>query len=776
MVSTGGTSAGGSGFEYGENTVAARLSIDIPNEGVQSLREITQEISRFRTEMEAASRSQGDFMGFFQTLPSIASQAASAYKTFADELERGLALQQRMQGAIGQWDVQPGSSPDNFRGMTSGMGRSGPENINQTVAEMDRIREMGSVGQRQYLNMQQQRGAIAPGEMPMSNSANDIAAATERISAREMINQERIGGGIADGTGGRMGQQGGIAREIMNEFGAGGSQGGVLTQMLRRGIGAMTGGAAGASLVAGGRGGGGNNGSPHSSAAVPTPDSGSSGAVGADGEGAGAVGSSLGLAGTIGKLLGVPGAGVAGLAGMGLSAFGAAQFLGPRIQNLKDQGLVTGGGAQEGLEQEVQARIMALNPFITNDQSRSIIQSALRDGYKGKEYETVTKFMAENLKDFAISVQDSRDIIKKQMLGEGGLSAEAIAAGFEQQKGLSKQGYLSMPDRINAKNDLIGRMRDMGVPGDIAERAATEGIEMFSDNQILKGSIGEMMAAGQTEDLGMQAMQLSALGIRGSTDFADWGSQLASAGGAAYENAVKKIARQSGGKRGIFRIKINHMFGQNLSQQQANELYNWAMGGKSEQAAAQSRIEKSGGAMEVQDRSAASSMIGTTGAFFSDVLGDNISDIFGGRFDEIPGNFREASFKGSRSNIPILDQLVKSSGGDPNSIMVQGDGGEWEKLQPKNKSQLEALAKGGRWKRSGEEGEGYTLRDAPGVMQANFGKQEVQVGGQVSIHVSTDPGVKVSGNPKTITLTQNQMQANAGWGTATMNNRPPGDR
>jgi hypothetical protein len=57
-----------------------------------------------------------------------------------------------------------------------------------------------------------------------------------------------------------------------------------------------------------------------------------------------------------------------------------------------------------------------------------------------------------------------------------------------------------------------------------------------------------------------------------------------------------------------------------------------------------------------------------------------------------------------------------------------------------------------------------------------LGKQEVQVGGQVSIHVSTDPGVKVSSAPQTITLTQNQMKANAGWGNATTNNRPPGDR
>lgn len=62
-------------------------------------------------------------------------------------------------------------------------------------------------------------------------------------------------------------------------------------------------------------------------------------------------------------------------------------------------------------------------------------------------------------------------------------------------------------------------------------------------------------------------------------------------------------------------------------------------------------------------------------------------------------------------------------------------------------------------------------------MSSNFGKQDVQVNGQVQIHVSTDPGVKVSGGPvQTVTLTQNQMKANAGWGNATVNNPPPGDR
>jgi hypothetical protein len=773
VVSTGGTSAGGSGFEYGENTVAARLSIDIPNEGVQSLREITQEISRFRTEMEAASRSQGDFIGFFQTLPSIASQAASAFKTYADELERGLALQQRMQGAVGQWDVQPGSTPDNFRGMTSGMGRSGPNDINQTVADMDRMREMGTVGQRQYLNVQQQHGGIRPGEMPMSNNDNDIAAATDRISARERINQERIGGDITGGMGGSR-SGGGVAREIMNEFsaGGGGSQGGLMTQMMRRGLGALSarsGDAAVRDTAAAGSPG-------HSSGAVVTPESGSSGAVGADGQGAGAAGSALSGMGILGKIFGVPGAGLAGLAGLGLTGYGAAQMLGPKIQNLKDAGLVEGGGAKEGLEQEIQARIMGMNPFITNDQSRSIIQSALRDGYKGKEFETVTKFMQENLKDFAISVQDSRDMLKKQVL-EGGMAPEAIAAGLEQQKYLSRTGALSFEDRKAAQNRLQGLMADNAVSPDVIGSSSAGSLEMYSDNHLLKGKFSDMAMAGQSGDMGLMAAQANMMGIPLSSDMDQWADQIAAQGPAGQDRLVKRALQMSKGNSYQFRQFMKQFGGMDLTIAQAKELMNKTRGG-GELSAAQGRLQESNGAFDVQRRSSAEVVTGTVGGFFSNVLGDTISDIAGGRFSEIPGNLREATFDGGRDHIPVLDQVVKANGGDPNGIMVQSSSGEWQKLQEKNRAQLDALAKGGKWRRADDtSGEGYTLRGASGAMASGYlGKQEVQVGGQVSIHVSTDPGVKVSSAPQTITLTQNQMKANAGWGNATTNNRPPGDR
>lgn len=777
MVSTGaGGSAGGSGMEYGENTVAARLSIDIPTEGVQSLREITQEISRFRTEMEAAGRSQGDFIGFFQTMPTIASQAANAFKVYADQLERGIMLQQRLSGGIGKWDVQPGSTPDNFKGMSAGMGRSDGNDINQRVADMDRMREMGTVGERQYLNMHKERGFAQPGDIPASNSANDIAAATERISNRERINQERTGD-IPSGTGGggisgKMSQYGGIAKEIMNEFSAGGGGGGV-SGMFQRGI------AAAATKMMNARSGGGGGGNmgrpPHTDGSVPSPDSGSSGAVGSDEGGPGGMG-----LGAIGRGLGGMAGGALGLAGLGLTGFQMAQFMGPRLQNLREMGLVEGGGIKEGAGQEIQARIMALNPFLTNDQSRSIIQSALRDGYSGKEYETVTQFMKQNLIDFGLSVQQTRDMIKKDMV-LGGASPESLSAELEREKRqsvLDKNNRISFPDRQAAAANLRGIMEDAGASSATSMSSANQLVDMFSDDQALKGTAADSMASAIGGGANSQAMMLMAAGITPSNDFGEWGEQLAQAGPGAADKALKWAANLAKGNKGVFYKILTQQLGYNISQSQANQMLQKIMGGGNELARVQQRYsggDSGGGATEdIQQRSSAEIAI-ASGSRTTALLG-SMSDLVSGNWENIPQRWRSDSWNEQENHIPILDKLVESQGGDPNKILVEDGSGGWSKLQAGNRAQLDALASGSKWKRVGDD-QGYTLGQTASAMNTNFGKpQEVQVQGAVQIHVSTDQGVKVTNAPNMIRLTQNQMNANAGWGNSAMNSPPPGDR
>jgi hypothetical protein len=727
MTTAGGGSAGGSGFDYGENTVAARLSIDIPAEGVQSLREITQEISRFRTEMEAAARSQGDFIGFFETLPSIAGQAANAFKTYADELERGLATQERMANAVGRWDVQPGSTPEVFKGMSTGMGRSSGE-VQDQVADLDRLRGMGAAGERQYLNVQQQNGALSSGDMPSSNSQAAIADATERISMRDRVNQERSGGS------GGFNSGGGIANQIMNQFGIGNSQMGMLQQ---GGIGGMSG-------------------------AVPQPNSGSSGAVGAP-----AGGAALGMLGRMGPL----GMGLTGAA----AGYGLTQFAGERLQGLKDVGLTTGGGIKEGAEAELQARIMGMSPFLTNDQSRSIIQNALRDGYKGKEYETVTKFMADNMKDFAMTVTESREALKTQMLGGG--SPEAFASSMEVQKKLSEKGYLSFQDRSAAMRGMTQQMVASGANvGDALNTSAAE-LEMYSDDPNTKGLVSDFgMAARST--MGGQMMQLIAAGIQPSTDYGEWGEQLAAAPDASSKT-LQSAYRQSGGKKGIFHTILTQQYGMQISQGAASALFEKIKSGGgvlNEYATGTARVNEAvKSESSVSQRSFGESLNAGVGSTVG-AIGGSLADIATGNLGNIPQRFRAGAFQSSTDHIDILDQIVKSNGNDPNNIMVQGSSGSsWEKLQPGDKSQLEALANGGRWKRSGEQGNGLTLADSSRA-GGGFGSQDVSVQGEVSLHVTTDPGVNVQGAPKTIQLTQNQVRANAGWGNSTVNAPPPGDR
>ena len=471
----------------------------------------------------------------------------------------------------------------------------------------------------------------------------------------------------------------------------------------------------------------------------------------------------------LGRGLGVAGA----AAGIGLAGFEATQFAGSRLQGLKEVGLTQGGGIGEGFDAEMQARTMALNPFITNDQARSIIQGAMKGGYKGKEFETVTKFMAENLKDFAISAQESQEMIKKRMV-EGGATPESIRAGLLTDKELSKSGYLSFQDRQKAVSNLSGNLADMAVPDSLGAPFARQAMEMYNDDKLISGTIGDM-ADSVSQDMGATAAVLNLQGITPSADVADRASQLAQAGTSGIQDALRKIAQMSGGNKFKFKSLIASLLKTNLTQAQANRLYSRLMSGQDESGAAQGRIDSANETNNsIQERSAGEIFNASAGGVWDTTAG-SIADIFTGNFGNIPQRFRQAGFDEQTEHIPMLDQIVAGQGGDPNKVMVQGDSG-WEKLQAGNKSQLESLTKGGKWRLASEpESNGYTLAQTQGVMDSSFGKTNVNVGGEVSLHVSADPGVKVSA-PRSFSLTQNQTRSNAAYGTSTMNAPPPGDR
>ena len=107
------TGGGGSGMDFGDDYVAARLSIDIPTEGVSGLRELNTEIERFHTAMEAAIRS--DMTGYLDRMADAAKNAAEMQTNLTQQLSIFLSMQGHPGGgapAIHGAGVPPGPIPN----------------------------------------------------------------------------------------------------------------------------------------------------------------------------------------------------------------------------------------------------------------------------------------------------------------------------------------------------------------------------------------------------------------------------------------------------------------------------------------------------------------------------------------------------------------------------------------------------------------------------------------------------------------------------------------
>src|SRR4249919_1365225 len=86
------------GFEYSDESVVARISVEVPAGAVTSLAEISQQTHSLRTEMEALARAQGDWLNYLQSLPEIAQRAAQAQQNLITQLERTAYIQNELGG------------------------------------------------------------------------------------------------------------------------------------------------------------------------------------------------------------------------------------------------------------------------------------------------------------------------------------------------------------------------------------------------------------------------------------------------------------------------------------------------------------------------------------------------------------------------------------------------------------------------------------------------------------------------------------------------------
>jgi hypothetical protein len=802
----------------GNEFLSARIDFEIPQEAMSQMREFNNELERTRVNSESAARGVDSFMRYIDLMNAAQERTIQTSRNLAANLERILQIQERAgQAEAGTAVPQQYTAP--WSGGAEGMGgphrdvRPLPTTVPAVGGSQAEFDHLMANDPRAYLNARAAWGGRQPGEQmpPVSISDQSLDRLARTIAGRDHDQQVQEAkstppspgpgdGGLGGGRGGppspkpgqapweawrnRAAQWTGAAGTVMSGLGMGGSMSGMLGAAGRamQGWGAARqrqdgaiGEGPGSTVPRPRRGGSGGT-----SPSVPTEGETEEGGNAGEDEGAGSL--------SLGQAAGMGGAAL----GVGLGVFGAIQKGGQEVQRYRNLGSIRGGGFGEGFGYEMQARMMAMNPFITTEQSRQIMQSALTQGYTGKEFDTVTQFMANNLKEMNMSVAESSKLLQKsaQNSNESIQSmAENLEHNMTSMKDLSKTGYNTLPYRQEAYEQVYGAALQSGANPQAAGREGLIAGQEFSDMPGMKG-VGPALdqAAINNPNFGYMMMQFG--GANGGpmrvpgANMGDPGSiaeALQNSGqfNEAKWRTLKRIAGMSPNV-GVFQRLVGTMLGVHLDRAQAKNLYQAA---KAVGTGTDFDPLKSAKDVQQQDDKEAKKRRQVWGEehMRADMGGPlGLGNAFGGNAQITPDQAeryaKEHGYSGRSEGSEIEDQVMQAYGGMPIEVGSADKG--WKAFDPSNQDMIRDLKSGKmRIRERGDQGPGDAISDLPGSGKGKGGMGGAgnQVHGQLQITVHPANMRSVLNVPSFIPLTANEQAANSGYGNATKNNPPPGD-
>lgn len=518
-------------------------------------------------------------------------------------------------------------------------------------------------------------------------------------------------------------------------------------------------------------------------------------------EGIGAVGSNSGIAG----LLGGKGAGALGMLGgaltVGVAANAAIQAGGQQMQQYRNMGSVQGGGGTEGLSHEIGIRSMAMSPFLTTEQSRQIVMTSLSEGYTGKEFDTVTDYMAENMKKMNMDVAQSTQILRKNV-EEGGQSIDQLAADLSSLKSSTQGGVMSLEERTQLYQQASGQMIDMGIDADNASLTALTSLELFEDDRQLSGVFTDIIS-NPSDALIMQAGK--AAGYRGRNPYqmkqimGDDGTFLSS----QYElirrwaNDIEARNNDDLTKRQLFNQQLGKL-GVQMTPNDSDALYEELIAEGSENLVTEAedrymdeeygvQDDESGGIVQTGREIGAvlglgAQAIGDTigmlnfGAFVEDeTFASNFSEAYsstGQKYQHLSNTFARGASDGEINMMHTLNERF----GANNVQLIDDDGNEYLQANGLSREEMERITSGDiKVQINGRDP--VDIKDARALMEEGHFDEQDEDGrlGSSNVSVEVSPTPELRRMLRFDTKTTNQQQADHGWGTSTHNNPPPGD-
>jgi hypothetical protein len=507
-------------FDYTDDSVVARVSIDVPSQALTDISQLSTAMGAMRTQLEAIARAQGDWLDYLQQIPVIADRANQAYRDQITQLERISYIQNELgnSGGMGGGDANispttalrtsgspgeggystaaPAGYADPFRGMTEGTGGGrGSAGVTDIAGQLS---AMAAEDPRMVANAASARGmAVNPALLGGIGGAIGLLAGTTQSkdgppddspADRQTPTNNAGGGSAAQDLVSSLAVP--IGGEIKNSLG-----GGRVGQLL----GSMAPGALGKMFTGGGMGGGAGGGG------------GIGGALG--GLGGGLLGSGLG------KTL-LRGAGVAGL---GVAALSASQSIGEQVTRLQQVGSEEGGDYATGLKEDIRARIIGLDPFISTEDARKAIQIPMSAGFKGESRDEIRDFLINNFKELGVSMAQSASIEfsslqGKKLTDENVLSTrssnEATMNVMKELAGADGNS-MSLSQRINQLDELMKILTSTGGNPESIQRSALQLQEGFGNDSMALRENGSRIVGATMRSGGLMAIAGQKLGVTG---------------------------------------------------------------------------------------------------------------------------------------------------------------------------------------------------------------------------------------------------------------------
>lgn len=132
-----------------------------------------------------------------------------------------------------------------------------------------------------------------------------------------------------------------------------------------------------------------------------------------------------------------------GLAAAGPWVAGASAVIGAAYEGVNKYADYQKEGQKRGLsgtdaalfkvQQDAEIKALALDPWISTEQARQLVMAGLNTGAKGDNYDKITDFLTENLRDMNVSVSKSMQLMKASVT-EGSMSIENLSATMKNIK------------------------------------------------------------------------------------------------------------------------------------------------------------------------------------------------------------------------------------------------------------------------------------------------------------------------------------------------------